>query len=107
MLGVLTKTTCPIGVALGYDSIKLAQLAAHGEEIGVVSYKCVRGAAHDPPDCPQWQRWAINALRYARANGQFRGKDIIAALPPSGLFLDHIKYPTDGQDKPEDVVFED
>jgi len=105
MLGVLTKTTCPIGVALSYDSLKMAQLATYGEEIRIIGYKSITGVAHDPPDGPPWQRWAINALRYARAHGQFRGRDTVVALPPSGLFIDHVEYPRGGQSKLEDAIF--
>jgi hypothetical protein len=83
----------------------MAQLTANGEEIGVVSCKCIRGAAYDPPECPQWQRWAINALRYARAEGQFRGKDIVVALPASGLFIDHLKSSQAVEGELEDAVF--
>jgi Tfp pilus assembly PilM family ATPase len=83
----------------------MAQLATYGEEIKIVGYNAITGVAHDPPDGPQWQRWAIKALRYARANGQFRGIDAVVALPPSGLFIDHVAYPGKVQGKPEDAIF--
>ena len=105
MLGVFKGTTYPIGVVLGYDSIKMAQLAVHGEEISVVGYKSMRGFAHDPPDCPQWQRWAIDALRYARANGQFRGKDVVAALPGAELFVDVLRCPKASEQELQNAIF--
>ena len=105
MLGILTKTSCPIGVDLSYDSLKMAQLATSGEEMTVVSYGSSSCPSYDLPGGPQWQRWAIDAIRYTRANGQFRGKEIVVALPATDIFVDHLKCPKPSEGKLEDAVF--
>ncbi|HNY78325.1 MAG: pilus assembly protein PilM [Sedimentisphaerales bacterium] len=105
MLGILKKGACPIGIDLGYEFLKVAQLATNGEQITVVSCQWMRCAAYDPPDGPQWQRWAIDAICHALANGRFRGKDVVVALPTTELFIEHLKCPQAAEGKFEDAIF--
>jgi Tfp pilus assembly PilM family ATPase len=105
MLGILTKTTGPIGVDLNHDLLMMAQLAKEGEEMMVFNCKSVAVMAHDPPDCPQWHRSAVDAIRYARAESHFRGKDIVAALPTTDLFVDCFKCPQPSDGKLENAIF--
>jgi Tfp pilus assembly PilM family ATPase len=61
--------------------------------------------AYDPPNCPAWQRWAIDAIHHLRADGQFRGRDVVVALPAADLFVDHLKCPQPSEGKPEEAAF--
>jgi len=45
------------------------------------------------PGSVGWQRWAIETIRESTVNGQFRGREVLAAIPPAELFIDHIKMP--------------
>ncbi|NIP22285.1 MAG: pilus assembly protein PilM [Phycisphaerae bacterium] len=96
---------CPVGVNMGDDALTMAQLADNGKGITLVAgdYKSL------PPDIKagsvDWQRWAIETIRQTNSRGQFRGKDVIAAISPSELFIDHIKMPvTDGKSPTKDSV---
>jgi len=41
----------------------------------------------------------------ARNNGQFRGREIVVALPAADLFVDHLKCPPSSEGKLDEVVF--
>ena len=91
MLWFLGNRACVIGVDLSNDSLKMVQLANSGKGIHLIA-----GRNEDRPESVQpgsagWQRWAVEAMREATANGGFRGKEIMAAIPPSDVFIDRIK----------------
>ena len=44
-------------------------------------------------------------MREATANGHFKGKDVVAALPANEVFLDHLKWPKKFDGKIEDAIF--
>jgi len=96
---------CPVGVNMGDDALTMAQLADNGKGIILVAgdYESL------PPDIKagsvDWQRWAIDTIRRTNSRGQFRGKDVIAAISPSELFIDHIKMPViDEKSRTKDSV---
>jgi Tfp pilus assembly PilM family ATPase len=105
MLGILTKTTCPMGIDLDHDSLRIAQLVAKGDNVAVVDCQWVARPASVQPNSPQWQHWAIDAIGQARANGRFNGKDIVVALPPTEIHVDHVKCPKPSEGKLDAVVF--
>lgn len=84
---------CPVGVDMGNDALSMAQLADNGRGVTLVAgdYKNI------PPDIKagsvDWQRWAIDTIRKSSGRGQFRGRDVIAAISPAELFIDHIRMP--------------
>jgi len=84
---------CPVGVDMGSDAVTVAQLADNGQEVGLVSGVCKQRPPYVKPGSVEWQRWAIDRMHEVTSNGQFRGKNVIAALPPADLFIDHIRMP--------------
>ncbi len=84
---------CPVGVDMSDDSLSMAQLADNGKGITLVAgeYQTI------PPDIKagsvDWQRWAIDTIRQASGRGSFRGRDVIAAISPKELYIDHIRMP--------------
>jgi len=105
MLGMLTKATCPIGIDLDRDVLRMAQLATVGKDMTAVDLKCVSRPPDIPPDSPQWQRWAIDAIHDARAQGRFRGKDAVVALPPDAIFVDVFRGSEFAKGKHADTAF--
>ena len=100
----------PIGVDIGDDTVKMAQLANNGRSINLIA----AGFKNQPADVKHgsgnWQRWAIDAIRELTTNGNFKGRDVIAAMPPGELFIDHVKIPKitieSGSDKKlQDSIF--
>ena len=91
MFGYLRNRPYAIGVDAGNDSLKLAQLVKSGKGAALIA-----GKSEDRPDDVQpgsanWQRWAIVGMREAMATGRFHGKEVVAAMPASDVFIDNIK----------------
>lgn len=84
---------CPVGVDMSDDTVTIAQLADNGKGITLVAGACKNRPADIKPGSVDWQRWSIDTIRQANSSGQFRGRDVIAAIPPSELFIDHIRMP--------------
>jgi Tfp pilus assembly PilM family ATPase len=105
MFGFGKKQSYLIGVDLGNDCLKLAQLANGTEETCLIAGQYVNRPADVTAGTARWQRWAIEVMREATANGHFRGKDVVAALPASEVFIDHIRWPKKFDGKIEDAIF--
>jgi Tfp pilus assembly PilM family ATPase len=84
---------CPVGVDMGNDSVTMAQLADNGHGIDLVSGACKKCPPYIKPGSVDWQKWAIDRVREVTSSGRFRGKEVIAALPPADLFLDYVRVP--------------
>jgi Tfp pilus assembly PilM family ATPase len=105
MFGFLQNRPYPIGVDLGDDCVKLAQLADNKNRTSLVAARQVHRPDDVKSDSVQWQRWAIDMLRDATANGQFKGRDVVSAIPSSRVFIDHVKTSKSSDVKIEDFIF--
>ena len=105
MFWFLQNRPYSIGVDLGNDCLKLAQLADSKEGTALVAGKRFNRPDDVKPGSAQWQRWAIEMLREATGNGTFRGRDVIAAIPASDVFVDHIRVSKAGDGRIEDAIF--
>jgi len=100
----------PIGIHIGDDAVKAVQLTNNGKSISLIAGSSETQPENVKPGSSNWQRWAIQAIRKLTADGKFRGKDVLAAMPADEVFIDHIKMPkikdglgSDG--KLQDAVF--
>ncbi len=91
MFGFLKSRAYSIGVDIGDDGLKLAQLANGGESVSLIAGRSERRPESVKPGSAAWQRWAVQALREATANHRFRGRNVIAAIPANDVFIDHVK----------------
>jgi Tfp pilus assembly PilM family ATPase len=85
----------PIGVDVGDDAVKIAQLAANHKAVILLA-----GYVHKQPrdienGSSAWQRWVIDALANSTSNGRFRSREVVASIPATEVFIDHIKVPSD------------
>ena len=94
MVWFLKNRAYAIGVDIGDDSLKLAQLANNGKGVSLIAGRSERRPESVKPGSAAWQRWAVEAIREATANRIFCGKSVIAAIPASDVFIDHIKVGT-------------
>lgn len=107
MFGFTKNHICPIGVDLGQRSLKLAQLGKKNNGIGT---SLLAGNSKSMPDDTQpgssvWQKWAIEAIRLLATYGHFQGRDVVAAMPTSDVFIDHFKMPKANGGDVEDAIF--
>lgn len=105
MFGFLKNHFFAIGADIGDDSIKLVQLANNGKGISLVAGISENRPADIKPATAGWQRWTIETIRQLTANGDFRGREVIAAIPASEVFIDHLKMPKINDGNLEDVIF--
>ena len=105
MFGFLKNHPYAIGVDIGDDILKLVQLANNGKGISLVAGTSENRPQDIKPATAGWQRWAIETIRQLTANGHFRGREVIAAIPASEMFIDHIKMPKINDGKLEDAIF--
>lgn len=107
MLGIIKNHAYPIGVDITDDSLRMAQMK-NGNGSGPLVL-LVGSSQSCPPDIlpgtPTWQRWAIDAMRTVCSKSRFSGKYVIASVPPSDVFIDHIKISkSDNRDLDETVM---
>lgn len=90
---------------MGNDCVKLAQLANGTEETYLIAGQCVSRPADITAGTARWQRWAIDVMRETTAGGQFKSKEVVAALPASEVFIDHFRWPKKFDGRIEDAIF--
>ena len=91
MFGYLRNRPYAIGVDAGNDSLKLVQLAQNGKGVTLIAGKREDRPEDVDPGSANWQRWAIVAMREAMATSRFHGREVVAAIPASDVFIDNIK----------------
>ena len=104
MIGLNSKKTGPIGVDLGNDSIRLAQLGLNKQGPFLQAAGTVQKPAEIEPNSPAWQRWAIDSIKAIVHKEMFKGKSVITALPPDDLFIEPIKVPRSALDRLDDII---
>lgn len=104
MLWFLKNRIYSIGVDIGRDSLKLVQLGEDQGNISLIAGTSENRPKNIKPDSGNWQRWVIETIRELTANGGFRGREVIAAMPASDLFIDHIRMPKVENDKLSEAI---
>jgi len=105
MFRFLKNRAYSIGVDIGDDCLKLVQLRDNGKGISFIAGSTENVPKDVKPGSSKWQRWAIEAMRQLTSNGDFQGKEVIAAMPTSDLFIDHIRMPKADESKLDDAIF--
>ena len=105
MLGFSKARPYSIGVDVGNDIVRLVQLAENGKGLKLVAGRSRNRPDDIEPGSSSWQRWAIQSIRFFTTSGDFSGKDVIAAIPPNNLFIDHIRIPKANDDKLDELAF--
>lgn len=96
-----------IGIDMGNDIIKLVQLGNIHEDpknLSLVTAGFENRPADIIPGTGNWQRWAIEAIKKITSDGNFHGRDVIAAIPATEVFIDHVKMPTSQSDNWTEIV---
>ena len=105
MLGFSRYRPYSIGVDIGNDYVRLGQLAENGKGVKLVAGRSEDRPADVEPGTGGWQRWAIQTIRQLTGNGDFRGKDVTAAIPAGDLFIDHVRVSKANDEKLDELVF--
>lgn len=104
LFSFLRQKPCPIGIDMADDHIKLAQLNNLGETVKLIAGKDnLRPDSIAAGSC-QWQSWAIEMIRESFLNQGFKGRSVVVSIPPSEVFIDHIKMPKCSKEKLDEMV---
>jgi Tfp pilus assembly PilM family ATPase len=105
MFGFLKNRAYPIGVDITDDSLRMAQLRGGNKSLVLLSGGSQSCTPDILPGTAAWQKWAIASMRQLFSRGKFSGKLVIASIPPSDVFIDHIKVArSDNRDFDETVM---
>ncbi|MHC4424844.1 MAG: pilus assembly protein PilM [Planctomycetota bacterium] len=105
MFGLLKNHTYSIGVDIGHDSLKLAQLGNNGSGVSLIAGNSKNRPEDLEPGGSDWQRWAIETMHLLTAYGDYQGREVIAAMPTSDVFIDHMRMPKTDDSKLQDAIF--
>jgi len=105
MFRFLKNQAYSIGVDIGDDGLKLAQLRNNGKGISLIAGSSENMPEDVKPGSGKWQRWTIETIRQLTSNGNFQGKEVIAAMPSRELFIDQMKMPKADASKLDEVIF--
>jgi Tfp pilus assembly PilM family ATPase len=94
-----------IGIDVGDDNLKLVQLGENGNGLSLIAGKSENLPEGVTAGSSQWQRWAIDTIRQLTSNGDFRGKEVVAAMPSREVFIDNIKIPKADANDVEEAIF--
>ena len=93
MKSFLKKKSCPIGIDVSDTSVRLVQV----DNTGPVIRLNAGGSRNCPvdivPGTGLWQRWAIDAIKEMLSEKKFQGRQVVAAIPATDVFIDHMKMP--------------
>jgi len=104
MFGFLKRRIFPIGVDIGADELKIAQLRESSNKLVFVSGGAQTCPAGIEPGGSDWQRWAIDAMKKIVDEGKFIGKDVVAAIPAADVFIENVRIQKTEGKKLDDVV---
>jgi type IV pilus assembly protein PilM len=92
----------PIGLDIGHSSLKMVQLAVRDGKVKVLAARRAPVDVDLACDTPDWERAVISAIQQLLADGQFRGRDVVSALPVDKVRITSLRLPeaeTDQADK--------
>ena len=103
---LLASKANPIGVDFGSDTLRLAQVQrlSEGNKPGEEEYKLVAAASADVPsqmrkDPAQRLQFFVETTRDLLAQGKFRGRQAILALPVASMYIQHLRTPKMGEEE--------
>ncbi len=102
---MLSKKYCPIGVDLGSGYLRIAQLGMNGQGLFLHAAGLEAKPEEIPAGSPDWQRWAVEAIRKILKRNAFKGKKIVTALPSDDLFIDQVRIAKTAAAQAEQAAF--
>ena len=87
----IKNSSCPMGVDMGEDTIKLVQLCPNGGSVQVVSGSSRNRPGDIKQGSAEWQHWCVEVVRSLTSENGFKGKEIVAAMPAREVFVETTK----------------
>lgn len=104
MLRLFRNPTHSIGMSIGDNALTLVQMAQNTDSVRLHAADSIEYPKGIELGSASWQRWTIDTMAKSIEHGQFKGNKVIAALPPSEVFIDTIKIPKTAESKLNDII---
>ena len=103
-MGLFGKTTQPIGLDIGGDSVKLCQLAYSDGVLGVVDCAQIAIPPSARKDYAEREAFLVDALAETVRSGKFHGREVVTALGCTELMIKSIRVPVMREDELAEMV---
>jgi len=100
----LRRQAFPIGVDMGTEALKVAQLGCDKEGIFVIAAASEKVPGDIEFGSSGWQRWAVGALKRLISNGSFSGRSVVTAMPANEVFIEQIRVSGQAGQKLDDAI---
>ena len=104
MFGILKKRTYPVGIDLGSGYLKMAQLQRDDNGLHLKAAAIRQKPEEMTVGTAEWQKWASDTASELISGNNFKGKDVIAAMPSEEMFIEQIQIPRVGEKEIADAV---
>ncbi len=81
----------PIGIDLGTNSIKIAQLYLDNGKLEICDAAMILKPLDLEAGTGRWQRWAAGEIKKTISSGHFKNDKVVAGIISDELYIDHIK----------------
>src|SRR5688572_17232610 len=89
----LTPRCNPIGIDFGSDSLRLAQVHWTGDEHKLIAAASADVPSHVRNNLPARIAFFSDTVRDLLAQGNFKGRAAVLALPAASMFIQHLRMP--------------
>jgi Tfp pilus assembly PilM family ATPase len=91
-------------MSIGDNALTLVQMTENTDSVRLQAADSIEYPKDIQLGSPSWQKWTIETLTKSIEHGQFQGNKVIAALPPSEVFIDTIKISKKAESKLDDII---
>ena len=106
MIRLFRNPTYSIGMSIGDNALTLVQMADSADSVRLRAADSIEYPEGIKLGSASWQRWTIETMTKSIEHGQFQGKKVIAAIPPSEVFIDIIKVPKAAESKLHAIILD-
>jgi type IV pilus assembly protein PilM len=90
---IVSSASNPIGVDFGSDCLRMVQVQVEGTEPRIIAAASADVPAHVRNDPAARASFFVETARDLLAQGKFKGKQAVLALPVAQMFIQHLRIP--------------
>lgn len=94
----------PIGLDIGHRSLKMVQLAVCDRKVRVLAARRVPLEIESARNSQEWEKALVLAIRRLLADDQFRGHDVISALPVDKVRITSVRLAEAEADQADKIL---
>jgi len=94
----------PIGLDIGHSSVKMVQLAVRDDRVKVLAARRAPIDVTLPAEAPERAQAIVSAVQSLLADGQFRGRNVVSALPIDKVRITSVRLPEAEMDQAEKIL---